>query len=140
MIPSPSPPSSAGQTGRALHITAWTLQVLLALAFVAAAVAKLTGAAMMIDIFDKIGVGQWFRYVTGAVELVAAVLLLAPGRAAWGAALLVATMSGAVLTHLLLIGGNPAPAIVLLALALVVLWIRRRQLPLSVLGAPGAQA
>ena len=54
-------------------------KALLTLAFVAAGLAKLAGADMMVATFDAIGVGQWFRYVTGAIELGAAVLLWVPG-------------------------------------------------------------
>ncbi len=39
-----------------------------------------------------------------------------------GAALLVCTMIGAVLTHLVLIGGSPVPALVLGCFAAIILW------------------
>jgi hypothetical protein len=82
----------------------------------------------MVAIFDLIGVGQWFRLLTGTLEVAGAVLVLAPRTAVWGASLLAAIMVGAVFTHLVVIGGNSAPALVLLALSAVVLWLRRRQL------------
>ena len=44
--------------------------------------------------FETIGVGQWFRYVTGAIEFASAVLLLTPRFAGVGALLLVPTMVG----------------------------------------------
>jgi hypothetical protein len=34
--------------------------------------------------FDKIGLGQWFRYVTGSLEVVGALLLLVPRTSAIG--------------------------------------------------------
>jgi hypothetical protein len=43
-------------------------------------------------------------------------------------------MVGAVFTHLVVIGGNPAPVLVLLTLRLVVLLLRRRKLLASVGG------
>jgi hypothetical protein len=61
------------------------------------------------------------------VEVGGAVLLLVPGLAGAGAALLAATMVGAVLTHLAILGDSPAAALVLLALNLVVLALRREQ-------------
>ena len=88
-------------------------------------VGSLTGYPMMVETFDKIGIGQWFRYVTGAVEVASAVLLLIPRLTPVGAALLVCTMSGAVLTHLLLIGGSPVPALILLCFSALILWGRR---------------
>ena len=45
------------------------VKILVSLAFVAAGLAKLAGAEMMVGTFDALGVGQWFRYVTGAIEL-----------------------------------------------------------------------
>jgi uncharacterized membrane protein YphA (DoxX/SURF4 family) len=110
------------------NILAWILQLLLAAAFAMAGYAKLSGAADMVALFESIGVGQWFRYVTGAVEVIGAILLLIPGRAASGALLLAPTMVGAIITHLFLVGGSAIPATVLLALTLTVLWLRRDQL------------
>lgn len=52
-------------------------------------------------------------------------LVLIPRLAVFGALILAMTMACAIATHLTLIGGNPVPAIVLLALNLVVLWMRR---------------
>ena len=106
---------------------AWGLQILLAAAFLAAGLSKLAGVPMMVDLFDRVGMGQWFRYVTGLVEVGGAVLLLVPGLAGAGALLLAATMVGAVLAHLAVLGDSPAAALVLLALILVLLALRRDQ-------------
>ena len=108
--------------------TALVLRFLLAVAFLAAGGAKLAGVPAMVQVFDAIGIGQWFRLVTGAVEITGAILLVVPMTVGLGAALLSATMAGAVLTHLVRIGGNPMPATVLLLLAAVVLWVRRDDL------------
>ena len=75
---------------------------------------KLTGATEMVQLFNAIGVGQWFRYVTGTIEVVSAVLLLVPSLAFFGAVALAVTMVGAVLTHRFIVGGNPALPVVLL--------------------------
>ena len=109
-------------------IGAWVAQGLLAAAFLAAGGAKLAGVPVMIQIFDQIGFGQWFRIVTGAIELVGAVALLIPGFAVVGAAWLGATMFFAVLTHLVILHSSPVPALVLLALNVLVVWLRRDQL------------
>ena len=105
------------------------IKALLTLAFVAAGASKLLGVEMMVQTFDAIGVGQWFRYVTGAIEIVAPILLWVKGREAIGAALLVATMVGAVLAHLVILGPSAVPALVLGVLAAVVLWSHKDQLP-----------
>lgn len=82
----------------------------------------------MVEIFEQIGAGQWFRFVTGILEIVGGLLVLVPRASIWGALLLACVMVGAVLTHLVLIGGNPVHAFVLLALCGAVLWLRRRHL------------
>lgn len=104
------------------------VRVVLTLAFGAAAFAKLTGAEMMVGVFDTIGVGQWFRYVTGAIELAGAVLLWVPGTQFLAAALLVCTMIGAVLAHLFILGPSALPALVLGVLSAVVAYAYRDQL------------
>jgi len=104
----------AGQTGKALNITLWILKILAAGMFLLAGGLKLAGAAPMVAMFEQIGIGQWFRYFTGALEVACAVLLLIPGTSAIGAALLAVTMVGAILTHLFVIGGSPAMPIILL--------------------------
>lgn len=118
-----------GFKARRLLIADWTLRILLALTFLAAGAAKLSGASQMVALFDQIGVGQWFRSLTGAIEIAGGFLVLPPRSAIHGAGLLACTMAGAVFTHLALIGGNPLPAIVLLLLCTAVLWLRRKQVP-----------
>ena len=109
-------------------IGAWVLQGLLAVAFLAAGGAKLAGVPMMVQIFDQIGMGQWFRIVTGLVEVAGAVALLVPGFAALAGAWLGATMFFAVLTHLFILHSSAMPAVILLALNVLVIWLRRDQL------------
>jgi putative oxidoreductase len=109
-------------------IALWSLQVGLAALFFFAGGSKLAGAPAMVALFDAIGVGQWFRYVTGLIEVVSAVALLVPALAPFAALLLVSTMAGAIATHLFVVGGSPAvPGVLLLGL-LVVVWARRHQL------------
>lgn len=100
----------------------WGVRILLALAFGAAGAAKLAGAPQMVQVFDAVGFGQWFRYLTGAIEIAGVALLLVPATGFYGGLLLAATMVGGVATHLLLIGGNPLPAMVLGMLSAFVAW------------------
>jgi len=95
--------------------------------FLAAGGSKLAGAPAMVDLFAAIGFGQWFRYVTGVVEIIAAVALLIPSAASLGAVLLVATMLGAVIANLSL-GQPPTVPLVLGIVAAAVAWTRRNQL------------
>ena len=59
----------------------WGIRIVLALAFAAAGAAKLAGVPQMVATFEAIGFGQWFRYVTGGIEVVGAILLLLPATA-----------------------------------------------------------
>jgi putative oxidoreductase len=114
--------------GKALHIVHWTLQVLLALAFVAAGSRKLLGTSDMIALFDAVGVGQWFRYVTGSLEVLGALLLIVPGKTALGAVLLACVMAGAVVVHLTVLHTAATAPLVLFALVALIAWGRRSQL------------
>ena len=109
-------------------IALWTLQLAAAGMFLFAGSLKLTGAPEMVATFGAIGLGQWFRYVTGGIEVASAVALLVPSLALFGAILLVPTMIGAIATHLFIVAGSAAPAVVLLIASLVIAWARRGQL------------
>lgn len=111
------------------HYSLILIRVMLALAFLAAGAAKLAGVEMMVATYETIGMGQWFRYLTGIIEVGSAILLFTPGKQAWGAALLVCTMFGAVLAHLFILGPGAPPAIILGVLSAVVLFAYRSQLP-----------
>jgi putative oxidoreductase len=114
--------SSVSRTQRRV---VWALRIVLALFFGTAGLAKLAGVPQMVQIFEAIGIGQWFRYLTGAVEVVGAVLLLVPVTGFLGGLLLAVTMLGGVATHLVLIGGSAAPAAVLGLLSALVAWLHR---------------
>jgi putative oxidoreductase len=110
------------------RIGSWVLQGIVATAFFAAGAAKLAGAAYMVQLFEQIGLGQWFRYVTGVVEVTGALALIAPGLASLGGLWLGGTMIFAVVTHVFLLHTNPAPAIVLGVLNALIVYLRRDEL------------
>ena len=112
-------------TSKATNVVAWILQILAAAMFLIAGGSKLMGAQPMVDMFDAIGIGQWFRYVTGGIEVVSALLLLVSSTAPIGAALLVCTMVGAIITHLTVLHTSPAMPVVLLVVCAIVFWLRR---------------
>src|SRR5438105_8042968 len=114
--------------GKALNVALWTLQVLVTLAFAAAGSGKLLGSAAMIALFDAVGIGQWFRYVTGSLEVLGALLLIIPGKTALGAVLLACVMAGAVMAHVTVLHTPPTAPLVLLALTALIAWGRRTQL------------
>jgi putative oxidoreductase len=74
----------------------WLPRVALAMVFVSVGALKFAAHSVYVRIFDEIGLGQWFRFLTGVVEVGGGVLLLMPGAAAVGFILLGCTMAGAV--------------------------------------------
>jgi putative oxidoreductase len=111
---------------RGLAVVLWTLQIVSAALFLFSGTLKLSGAPMMVQMFGTIGLGQWFRYFTGGLEVISAVLLLVPSLGRFGALAMAVTMVGAILTHLFIIGGNPAVPIALLAATTTIAWVRSR--------------
>src|SRR5258708_35187384 len=97
-------------SGKGRLITLWTLSGLVALAFVFVGSGKLAGTAQMVELFDKVGLGQWFRYLTGLLEVVGGIRLLIPRHAFSAAVRLVVLTIGPLLTDGTIVCGCPAPA------------------------------
>ncbi len=112
---------------RARAAAVWILSIAAAGMFLMAGWGKLSGAPMMVGLFDVIGVGQWFRDLTGAIEVGGALALLVPSVAAFAAAALAATMVGAIATHVFIVGGSSAIPLVLLAATSFIAWTRWSQ-------------
>ena len=116
-----------GSTGKIMNVGLWILQIGAAGMFLMVGFLKLSGDPQMVGLFDAIGLGQWFRYVTGSLEVLGAVLLLIPRLSGLGALLLMGVMIGAVPTHLFVVGGSPLLAITLLIVTGIVAWGRRQR-------------
>ena len=120
---------TAGRTStttrrRAVGIVLWVLQVLLAVVFAMAALPKLFGDGAMVEMFATIGIGQWFRYLVGALEVAGAVGVLVPRLSGLAALGLVCLMAGAALTSVFVLGASPLLPIFLLVVSAVVVWGR----------------
>jgi putative oxidoreductase len=114
--------------GRATLVALWLTQVALALMFVMAGGSKLAGVPAMVSLFDALGLGQWFRYVTGLIELTAGIALLVPSAAVFGALLLIPTMLGAIIINVFVVPASPVMPLLLLLAAAAVAWARRQKL------------
>lgn len=86
-----------------MEIASIVLQSLLALIFLSAGATKIAGMQKHRDSFVSWRLPQWFRIVTGIVELAAAVLLIVgywdPSWAAVGALVLSVVGIGGIVTH-----------------------------------------
>ena len=82
----------------------WLLRLVAAFILLQTLVFKFTGAPESVYIFSTLGVEPWGRIGSGIVELIASVLLLTPRTVALGAALAMATMAGAIGSHIAKLG------------------------------------
>ena len=127
--------SRSSSNAKIVNVLLWVLQIAAAGMFLMVGFLKLSGNAQLVGLFQAIGLGQWFRYLTGTLEVVGAFLLLIPRTSGLGALMLVGVMTGAVMTHLFIVGGSPLTAIILLVVTGVVAW-GRRQRTMNLLAGP----
>ena len=119
-------------------IASWVLQLTAAAILLQTLFFKFTGAEESVYIFTTVGAEPWGRIGSGVVELVAAVLLLTPALAPYGAILATGAMAGAIVSHLTILGievkGDGGLlfglALTVLVASAVVLYMRRGQIPL----------
>lgn len=132
-------PSGCGPT-RNWRVASWIAQILVAAILGQTLFFKLSGAPEAVALFTKLGAEPWGRYGVAAAELVAVVLLLVPRTIHLGAALAVGLMVGAIGSHVTRLGivvdddGGTlfAMAVVVLAAASFIAWVRRAALVASV--------
>lgn len=115
----------------------WIAQIISAAIMVQTLFYKFSAAPESVYIFSTIGLEPWGRVGTGVLELIASILLLIPSMASIGAFLGAGLMSGAIFFHLAYLGisvqgdgGNLfAMAVITLGFCLVVLILRKHQIP-----------
>ncbi|HSE66894.1 MAG TPA: DoxX family protein [Gemmatimonadales bacterium] len=123
---------------KAAAITAWVAQITAAVILGQTLFFKFTGAPESKYIFSTLGIEPWGRIGTGVLELITVILLLNPRTPVLGALLAIGLMGGAIMSHLTRLGievqGDHGLlfklALTVLVAALVVLFIRRRELPI----------
>lgn len=92
--------------------------------FIYIGVTKFRSTGMWVSIFQRIGLGQWFRYLTGVMQAGGGLLVLLPRTRMVGAALIACTMLGAAFADLFVLNFGPAAIVplVLLAVSVAVGW------------------
>jgi uncharacterized membrane protein YphA (DoxX/SURF4 family) len=104
----------------------YAAMALLTFMFLFAGGTKVAGAEMNVANFTRWGYPLWFMYLTGLIEVVCAILLWPRKTRLIGALGLVATMLGAIVTHLMnQEAGMMVMPLILLALASFVAWASR---------------
>ncbi|MBM4187478.1 MAG: DoxX family protein [Gemmatimonadetes bacterium] len=119
-------------------IASWICQIVAAVILGQTLYFKFTGAPESVYIFSTLGAEPWGRIGSGILELLAVALLLYPRTPAIGAALAVGLMVGAIGAHLTKLGievqGDRGTlfglAVAVAISSLIVLAIRRRELPI----------
>ena len=91
-------------TSRTGLAASWALQVLVAVILLQTLFFKFTAAEESVYIFTRVGAEPWGRIGSGVLELIAAAMLLIPMLVPYGAILTVGLMSGAILSHLTILG------------------------------------
>ena len=128
----------------------WLLQLAVAGILLQTLFFKFTGAAESVYIFSTLGMEPWGRYASGVAELIASVLLLIPGCATFGALLALGVISGALVSHLTVLGievqGDGgllfALAVIVFISSLAILALRWREVPLvgAILAPPSSRS
>jgi hypothetical protein len=121
-----------------LQILSWVLQLTVAGILLQTLFFKFTGAEESVYIFSALGAEPWGRIGSGVAELMAAVLLLVPATAPFGALLTMGLMAGAIGSHLTVLGieiqGDGGLlfglAVAAFVSSAIVLLVRRAQVPL----------
>lgn len=117
----------ASSKPKALIIGIWTLRVLLSAMFLVAAAMKLSGQPMMVAEFDAVGLGQWFRYFTGLVEVVGGVAILVPRFSLIGAGLLLLVDVGAFVAQVSILHVDWIHTVVLAAIIGLLFFLERKK-------------
>jgi putative oxidoreductase len=122
---------------RTQNLVSWGCQLLVAGILLQTLFFKFTGAEESVYIFTRVGAEPWGRIGSGVMELIAAIMLLVPALVPYGAILTIGAMSGAILSHLTVLGievkgdGGLLFGLALSCLvgALVILVLHRAQIP-----------
>ncbi|MFT5906498.1 MAG: putative membrane protein YphA (DoxX/SURF4 family) [Cryomorphaceae bacterium] len=117
-------------------IISWIFQIIVAAILFMTLPAKFSGAEGPVALFTQLGMEPHGRYLTGSIELLACLLILIPASVVYGAFLAAGVMVGAIIGHITELGFEGengilgTMAIGVFVSSLVVLYIRRRQLPI----------
>ena len=138
-------PSLGRRPARTQTAISWLLQLVVAGILLQTLFFKFTGAEESVYIFSSVGrflnlpgVEPWGRIGSGLVELAASVLLLVPGTVSLGAIMTIGVMSGAIASHLAILGievkGDGGLlfglAVAALSGSVILLVMRRTQIPI----------
>lgn len=120
------------------NIISWILRLIVAGILLQTLYFKFTGAPESVYIFKTLGVEPWGRIASGVFELIAAILILIPRTAWFGALMSLGVISGAIFSHLTKLGivvQNDGGLLFILAMTVfvcsaIVAFLHRSEIPI----------
>ena len=103
----------------------WIFRIVVAAFFILTGGNKLLGNPMMVDIFGRLGLGQGFRLLTGAIEVAGAVLVLVPATSVYGALVLACVMAGAFAAQIGVLHKDWIHTVVIFCICAALAWVQR---------------
>jgi uncharacterized membrane protein YphA (DoxX/SURF4 family) len=118
-------------------ILPWIARIVAAVIMLQTLFFKFTGAEESKYIFSRLHAEPWGRIGSGVIELLASILILIPATTGYGALLGLGVMTGAILSHLTVLGidvQNDGGLLFLYAIlvffsCLYLVWVYRKRLP-----------
>ena len=119
--------TTPSETSRIRAVTGSLLRALPAIAvgvlFIFIGYGKFASRGAWVQIFEQIGLGQWFRIFTGVVQVTGGVLMIARRTRTAGAVLLGCTMLGAAIVDIVVIGSPVVIVPLLLLIVIAAVWV-----------------
>lgn len=117
------------------NILSWILRIGIAIIFLQTLFYKFTAHPDSVHIFSELGAEPYGRIGVGIMELITSLLILIPRTKIWGIVLSLGIISGAIFSHLLVIGtevkgdsgGLFLLAIIVLIASLVLLFVHKNE-------------
>lgn len=119
------------------NIISWVSRIIAAVILLQTLFFKFTAAPESVELFTTLGMEPIGRIGTGIVELIAGILLLVP-RTVWiGATISLGVITGAIFSHLTILGINYngdggalfTMAVIVFVTSAVALWLERENIP-----------
>ena len=108
--------------GRQDVLISWILRLAVAGVFLSVGASKFDADSYWVKLFNQIGWGDWFRYLTGILQVAGAVLVVVPRTFPIGIGILACTMLGAAAVWIVKFGAPEnaiIPAAILVALVAI---------------------
>lgn len=118
---------SAPERVPTFDVTGWVPRIGVCGVFVGVGLTKFATHSMWVQMFARIGLGDWFRYLTGALQVAGGLLFLVPKTIYVGLVLAGGTMVGAIVVHLFVLGTGVGGAIIPAALLIFIVAVAARR-------------